>query len=375
MARKKATRRESGTPANQAARDEEYREMQPDDLAYVVAAYAWRDGLTANKIVRALGWPSDSRHLMRVKRALRRAHGRILKLAPPPDIRWQEKLHEAVDRIKAGKNVQFHVVNDLHGPTAGPVFAKAAEVVAEVIRDAVNRKPPPPPPSSEATDEKGNAKPDVVISNAGGRSVSDTVKALLRHPPVLDEEDRQADAWRKRLEFVAGNAAYLPDQFQLSASFLSVTMAEIYGASHEAMPAVQDWDAGKRHKKKLNDASVFVCGAGSNQTGLMPSYFERKGCPLPKEAVGDIAFNLLDRDGDLVNLPTQEGQEFLRQLNPSADLVTLSNIAANGRVVLVLDSDQPESKTQIGAAALRRHYATDVVLGTRLARTIVDELR
>lgn len=346
--------------------------MDPDEFAYVVAAYAWRDGMTANKIVKALDWPSDSRHLMRVKRALWRAHGRFLKLEPPADREWHDKLKNCVERINTGKEVRFHIVNDTRGPTAGPVFAKAAEVVSDIIRDAVHRKPRPR--RSSATDDPGKPKPDVVISNAGGRSVSDTVKALLRQPPLLDEEDEQAEKRRKRLQFVAGNAAYIPNQFQLSANFLSVTMAEVYGASHVALPAVEDPETGKEHKKLLNDAAVFVCGAGSQESGLMPSYFERRDCELPQDAVGDLAFNLLDRDGDPVEPPTEKGRQYLKQLNPSVDLLTLSTIAANGRVVLILDSEQPESKTQIGAAALRRHYATDVVLGTRLAKSIVKEL-
>ena len=58
-------------------------------------------------------------------------------------------------------------------------------------------------------------------------------------------------------------------------------------------------------------------------------------------------------------------------MNPALKLPKLMHIAANKRVVLILDSEQPEAKTEIGVAALKREYATDVVLGSRLARAIL----
>jgi hypothetical protein len=92
---------------------------------------------------------------------------------------------------------------------------------------------------------------------------------------------------------------------------------------------------------------------------------------VPKQAVGDIAFNLLDREGNGSDLSQTDARTFMERVNPVLNLPKLMHIAAKSRVLLILDAERPEEKSEIAVAALRRQYATDVVLGSRLAEAIL----
>jgi hypothetical protein len=61
----------------------------------------------------------------------------------------------------------------------------------------------------------------------------------------------------------------------------------------------------------------------------------------------------------------------MKQINPTLDLEMLRRIGNGNRIVLILEAPDPSWKLQIGLAALRARYATDVVLGSRLAAQIV----
>lgn len=350
-----------------------------DEFAYLVALYAWHQGLTANAIVRRLGWEPTSKNIMQVKRALKRAKDKFLKIKPPMATSLQTELSKRVNKGPA-RNIQFYVVDDMNGrgPLRESVYAKAAEVISQIICEVVWNKPP-----KETTEEI--QEPDVFICNAGGRSIGKTVNAMQRNPPVLDESEEKAEEYCSRLEFVAANAAYLPDKFHQSANFLSVTMAEILGAGHMALPTVPESQQmnvrGKPisflegHRQRVDDAALFVCGAGAIEagaySGLMMHYLRERGFEIPKEAVGDLAFNLLDENGRSVAL-SPEAQQYMNRINPSLTLEALNRIVAENRVLLILDAENPYQKHKIGAAALKGRYATDVVLSARLAKAILE---
>jgi hypothetical protein len=101
----------------------------------------------------------------------------------------------------------------------------------------------------------------------------------------------------------------------------------------------------------------------------MYHYFTSRGLTVPLDAVGDVAFNLLNEDGTQVKL-SREQQELSDKINPALTLETLLRIASTKRVLLILHADNPILKLEIGRAALRSRCASDVVLGTRLAKLI-----
>jgi hypothetical protein len=354
-----AGRWRSSRPLKGPAKDADLPDPSSPEFAYLVAVHAWIDGLTAGSIVKKLDLPSHPRYLMQVKRALKRAHGRFFRLIPPANVTLPNELAKRF-RQSRRPQIRFHVVDDTRGSVAAPVYAKAAELVVELVFDSLQRR----------------WEPDgrhIVICNAGGKAVSETVKALVRNPPVLDESDERTMQLGRRLQFVAANGAYHARQFHRSANFLSVTMAEMFGSQHVAVPVVGYEEFRAEHRKLVDDAAVFVCGAGSRDSGLVAKYLREHGIEIPSDVVGDLAFNLLDKDGRGVKLPTPEGQRFLELLNPILDLSTVQHIATGNRVLLILASDDPREKRQIGAAALKRGYATDVLLGTRLAEALLSE--
>jgi hypothetical protein len=328
-----------------------------DEFAYLVATWAWKDGLTANEITRRIFDDSSPLHLMQVKRALKRAHLTTLKLIPSPAKEARDALDKLVNR-GVGREITFHVVKESEFAPGAPVYVKAAELIVEFIAAAAKAERLPP------------ASAPVVIGNAGGRTIFETMKAVARTPPMLGNGHR--------LLFVAGNAVYSPDKFQRSANFLSVSLAELFHAEHWAVPKDADGPWIRDHKAYIEEAALFICGAGvchdDDHLGLMAQFFNEQGWEVPSEAVGDLAFNFLDRRGAEVE-PAAPAREFMRHLNPSLSPATLLHIANRGRVLLILDAHNPNAKRRIGAAALRRRYATDVVLSDRLANVIVDELK
>ena len=351
----------------------------PDEFAYKVAICAWKDGLAPNGIARALGLDSSPVNLMRVKRALRRAQQQFLRIEVPMHEQLQAKLRQCFNR---SRGMEFHVVeddwkNERQEPIeSGFVCLKAAEVATEIIKEVLDRtraaQIAAPAPSLRPDGLVKEKQPEVVICNAGGRSISDTVKAMRQNPPVLDESDQIEKEDRSRILFVAGNRASQSKNFQRSANFLSVTMAEIYGAEHEAFSFEEDAAFLKKHRSLVENSALFICGAGSCKTGLMTRHLRDRNYHIPDEAVGDIAFNLLDKDGRPVELE-ERARAYVKTLNPTLDVDTIRQIAGRSRVLLVLDSKDPTEKKEIGIAILRREYPTDVVLGTRLARAILRE--
>jgi hypothetical protein len=362
----KAGRRRGKSSASKKRRIRKLPDPASPAFAYLVATRAWRDGLTANVITKDLFQDSSPLHLMQVKRALKRAHSsKILKLIPTTSARLRKQLSTLVNANPAERRIRLHVVKDTVHTAGAPVYAKAAELIADFIR------------ATSAHINKHGSEQRTVICNAGGRTVSETVKALMRNPPILVDSEAETEALQKSLLFVAGNAAYDPEQFHRSANFLSVTMAELFEARHLALPKEDDADIADRHAHLVESTSLFVCGAGTCRTGKVPSlmaqYFGKKGWPLPENAVGDLGFNLLDKNGTGVELPLPESREFMRQLNPSLNLTRLLRIADGKRVLVVLDAREPKEKTAIGTAVLKGRYATDVVLGSRLAAAILKD--
>lgn len=343
-----------------------------DEFAYQVAVLAWRNGLTANAIVRKMDLEVTPLHLMQVKRALLRAAKLdFLVLRPPRNQDLEEKLTRRLrERCPTG-HLQLHVVQETHEPTTGPVFARAAEVALDIIKQIANTKAPQRRSGDPATEEN-----QVIVCNAGGRTVAETTRVFLRHPPLLDSSDQEAERLKSRLLFVAANAAYRPRHFNLSANFLAVTMAQVFDAEHFALPREENANILLEHKRLVSRADLFICGAGSRHSGLMAQILNEINCEMPPEAVGDLAFNLLDKNGDHVPMFSEEARKLLGRINPSLDLLCLKGIADSGRVLLILDAQYDErgrvdqGKAAIAAAALKRRIATDIVLGEHLAEEI-----
>lgn len=340
-----------------------YLDPHGEEFAYVVAKFAWSEGLAANAIVRRLDLDSTPLNLMHVKRALKRAQ-KYLTLHPPEETELATRLDRAVNTgRKVG--VKFTVVQDdllgEGGTMFGVVTARAAELVTEIVSELARRPVQPNGP-----------QPDIVIGNAGGRTISEMVRALRRSPPLTGGTDGTPEPFARRAVVIAGNAGYLPTLFNRSANFLSVTLAELFGAEHMALPFVSNDEFLKEYRTLVKRMSLFICGVGTAEDGLARRHFRTRGVPFPAEAVGDLAFHLLDREGQEVRL-SAEAQKFMAEVNPVLSVADLRRIGRQNRLLLVLDSEKPLAKLDVSIAALRGEYATDVVLGSQLAKAILQK--
>jgi DNA-binding transcriptional regulator LsrR (DeoR family) len=327
-----------------------------DEFLFLVASLAWSQGLTANAIVKRVGLQPTAANLMSVKRALKRAHGKYLKLLPKPGGDQETLLDKRFNQDrKHGRKIAFHVVDDRHrhSPHFVAVAARAAELIYDKIREL-----------NELQVEKA------VVCNAGGRTVFEMVRALQRHPPADDVED-DANSKKSPLVFVAANAAYDGRRFENSANHLCVSLAQLFSGEHHALELIEDRESRRLYCDDVRRSDLLICGVGTREDGMMSQLFRRHHWTIPEEAAGDIAFNFIDRDGHPLTLPDKAAQEYISHVNPALDITTLLQIAGNKSVVLILDAEKPEMKHEIAEAVIRSHYATDVVMGVKLADKIL----
>src|ERR1043165_1629055 len=175
-----------------------------DEFAFMCATMAWKDGKTANYIARKIFSKSDPSSLMAVKHALMRAHKMgMLRLFPPAADELCNELDKCVN-LGDSRKISLHVVPDFDPHLSGAgVYARAAELAGKYIADAtwrnLNR-------ARDTNDTVPINPAEVVICHAGGRTAAETVKALVRNPPVLAATDDEQKLQQESLLFVAANA-------------------------------------------------------------------------------------------------------------------------------------------------------------------------
>jgi hypothetical protein len=237
------------------------------------------------------------------------------------------------------------------------------------------------------TQAKRDIGDDVVVCNAGGRTVAEMVRHLQRFPAALDDTFEEAERRRARLQFVAANNAYGADRFHHSANFIAVTLAEQFGTRHKALERVLSRETREEHRRLVEAARLFICGAGTIRPGRPEDEAERRllgllanllidwGIDLPEGCVGDLAFNLLSPDGRAVDAGPELKQQ-IQEVNPTVTLELLQHIVMDQSkdVLVILDSHEPEDKLALAIAVLKSRCVTHAVLGARLAGRIVESL-
>ncbi|MFN0021477.1 MAG: hypothetical protein ACKVP0_24770 [Pirellulaceae bacterium] len=346
--------------STQPAQEHEPPNFGSEEFLFLVASLAWSQGLTANAIVKRVGLRSTAANLMSVKRALKRAHGKYLTLRTKPGGEQEKRLDERFNQDRQhGRKIAFHVVDDRHkhSPPFAAVAARAAELVYGKIRE-LHQVPGRP----------------AVVCNAGGRTVFEMVRALQRHPPADDDLAADgSDAQESPFVFVAANAAYDGKRFENSANHLCVSLAQLFSGQHHALELVEGMESRDSFCEDVRRTDLLICGVGTRRDGMMSQLFDRHQWAVPKEAVGDVAFNFIDRNGLPLQIQDNKARDYIASVNPALDIPTLLQIAGNKSVVLILDAEQPEIKHEIAQAVLRSHYATDVVLGVKLADKILGK--
>lgn len=369
--------------------------LRSTETMYRCAEWAWRDGWTTSAMLSALSLSrSVPQFHKEVKRTLMRAHRHGVLSINPRKIKPTavEKLQSQLEsRYNTGKwrPLQFHVVCDEQQiQTEGESLTDA--IAAEIIEDAItqlvrNRRTPAEDEELGDQQETLGTRPaatgdaaatdddKIIIANAGGRVLSSAVAVMQRRPPLVDEEEDPTRG--SNLLFVALSDAYVHRRFERSPSFIAVTMAELCGAQHVALPRAMTDEFKKEHERLVRNASLIICGAGTTRGkhfGVPMQVFREMGIPVPSDAVGDLAINFLDRNGHQVALDPA-AKKVLDEINPTFSIELLRGILEDRgkRVILVLDAIEPADKLEISRAILEQRLATDVVLGTRLAGLIL----
>ncbi len=314
------------------------------DFVYQVAERAWKKGLSANFIAKDLGHAGDPKMIMAVKRALRKAiDDGILVLNVPREDQLRDQLQRKWSRV------DFTIVrNNLVAP-GDAVHIAASDELADKIEKLWN------------TDKK-----TIVIANAGGHAVSETVRYLhQKHRPVLNA------AVEKRLVFISLNSAGRARKFQQSSNYLAVRLAEIYEGDHITMLGPTDTNTvtDKEYKHLIENIDLLLCGAGGPDS-LLAECAKEEGISLPSEMLGDLAFIPLDANGRRVHEPRLQAIiEKKLHTAPAYDEILRITTHPPRAVMVVLSG---ASKREIASALLRGGLASHLVLDLRLAQYLVD---
>ncbi len=358
------------TPTVRQTDEGRERQRLTDADAYRVARMVCEKYLSANRIAHIL-YPDEynskkkqdkSRAIMRVKHLLRRAADRgILTVTPPPN----ERLAGELRKRPEFRDIRFEVVDDwddsqLLDP-AEAVYREAARLVAEKIGALMREKKGP-----------------VVVGNAGGPALSRLAEYL---PAVsMDYEDAAS-----RLCFISLNAARSADRYDLSANFVAVRMAAIFGGRHIASLRRMPEKIKRQHDVRLREVDLLVCGSGA-KTGFLGRWL-KEVChvnALPKSVVGDICLIPIDDSGKEVGLTARAAKSIREDLRPEPPYDELKRLASQDKVLVVFaypptaPGDQaagvgtPASKTKIATAILRQPLTKWCVLGSSLAEQVLS---
>lgn len=329
---KRTERRGNESPTGVESEEPQFHTTQFD---YHVAELAWREGLSSNSIVEALRLEKTPQNITKVRRALERAvRNGLVQLNPPVQRALEDRLHAKYPEIET------HVAL-----SSDSTCQLAATIVKQEIEKFL-----------ELPNEK---QASFVVANAGGRTVRDTINYLHRLVPLPPPTPQG-----KRLLSLSLNAAEHAKRFDECANSLAVRLAEIYMASHFAVIR-DDPKFTKEYLNELDRIDFMVSSVGATD-GLLNELLEHYDQRSPKEAVGDIAFHLIDSKGHPVEL-SRDLRQVVGDLHPSPSWHDLSRLFRQKKVLVVL---RGAGKVRIARALFENSIITRCVLDLELAHEL-----
>ncbi len=343
---KKASRHKGRTGGNNAPEPDTINYELPADspvgeFEYKIASLAWEKGLAENSILDELGWKRSSKNYMKVRRALQKAVSqKLLVLNPPRNRVLEKKLVKAFPNLEAD---HIHVEVD----RAAACLAAARIIAAEIRKflDDPNRK-------------------EMVIANAGGRTVRDTISCLQRIVPVPPEIKD------KKLIFLSLNDAEIHDQFDQGANFISVRLAQIYGArntQHFAVVTPFDEKTRAEYLAKVKVIDLLITSAGSRE-GFLSHWLKRWGKKLSADAIGDVAFHLINSEGKGIRSEEEIQSFFESKLERAPDWEGLMQLFNKRKVLLILAGEKHGIARALLSSALPRRCVFDSSLALSLLK-------
>ena len=250
----------------QPTRTEPGLEIQEEALEYRVAELAFERGLSASEILKRLIKEGYNVSDHRVRDAMLKARKKRILIFQPPlcDQMAQDLAARFAHPDESDPNVT--VFNDRIRFEDDRAFFTAS---AELMKDGIRQLLALP---------RNQNRERVIIANAGGPSVAETVRALGK--ASVDAEPR--------LLFISLSAVGKPERFDLSPNYLSVRMAEIFSAHHYAP---EDFaNPGAEYAGLVGEIDMLVGGVGSVTTGFLSSELKAHGKALPEGTLGDIFY-------------------------------------------------------------------------------------
>jgi hypothetical protein len=204
----------------------------------------------------------------------------------------------------------------------------------------------------------------MVIANAGGGTVLDTTSYLQRIVPI------PPDIKDKKLIFLSLNDAEIHSQFDQGANFISVRLAQIYGADntqHFAVAGRFDDNTKAAHLAKVKAIDLLISSAGSRD-GFLSDWLQRWKKKLPKDAVGDVAFHLINSEGKGIDPGKDIRTLFEDKLVRTPDWEGLMQLFNKKKVLLILAGDKQEVARALLYSALPRRCVFDSSLAMALLK-------
>lgn len=352
------------------------------DHAFRAAAALQEGKLAPNSIAKRL-YPEEFANpatraaaTMRARRAVELAFREgILRVRPRVDAEAGAALEEWLD--SRGTKCRVVVIND-YGIAPALRRAVAAVGAATVSRTIAEL--------SEGI-AKGSSS-GLCVANAGGRTLAHVTQSLQAEVSVAQ---RSSD-----LLFLSLNRATKPAEMDISANFLAVRMAEIYGAKHlTAMNHWPQWEDERRYDEALKRIDVLLTSCGT-RSGFLMSWLERVDLAIPNQdalagVVGDVAFVPLDERGGEGRIHPEVERVIRENLDPRPNHDDLQRLARERHVIAFccppdhLDEASPATesmaqgadvgnKSRVGAAILENALASTFITTKSLACQIAQYL-
>ena len=276
----------------------------PAAMSSLTVAELSCDGMTANAIVRALGLPAGPEYLMQVKRALRRL-GQLLEARTPVVRHSFGRPHHRVNCGRTGETRSASTSSKTDGgrpwagvPPRGP--ARLRKMILEAARSPAN-----------------SPHAGVAACRPGTRCRHLQRRRVDRLGDGESPASESALARRVRGERLLGSRTthLRRGECGLPAPSVSALRELPLGHDGRALRRRASWPSPRwktpgspsTARVLVDRAALFICGVGTSDSGLMGKYFKDRKWTIPQQAVGDLAFNLVARLGDGVELSSRPG--------------------------------------------------------------------
>jgi hypothetical protein len=119
---------------------------------------------------------------------------------------------------------------------------------------------------------------------------------------------------------------------------------------------------------------IIITGIGTPEDSIFTQIMKKEGIKVPKEAVGDVAYSPVDKNGKELSL-SKDGVSY--SVYSSIRLVTMKELVDSGSVVLLVARNsrrgKPVNKTEAIRAAIRGKYVNVICTDENTALEVMNK--